>query len=460
MPPSRADIRGHRRRRLWIVNHYADAPDRANGTRHFDLGRRLVARGYDVTILASGFSHVTGREERLHAKQLYRIELVDGVQFVWLRTVSYRGNNWRRQLNMLSFVAALLTVQLRLPAPDTVVGSTIHPFAALGAWMVAKLRRATFIFEVRDLWPQTLVDLGAMREGSRGERLLRAIEAFLVRRAAIVITLLPGMKSYLLERGLPAGHVRYIPNGVDLEAFDRTAVGGRESPSAVQSSLAGIDRMHREGRMVMAYVGALGRVNEVATIIRAAAIADARLPGRIGVVIIGDGPERPALEEMAVELDAVEIATPVPKAFVPTVLRAIDVGIVHATANPVYRYGISFNKLFEYLAAARPVVFACSSAYDPVAIAEAGVSLAPNDPERLADAFLGVAGMDPGMLARMGSNGRAYVAREHDIERLAETLAQADEAGQRDPASRSSPHGMPSVPEIVTPTEPGESGPT
>jgi glycosyltransferase involved in cell wall biosynthesis len=96
----------------------------------------------------------------------------------------------------------------------------------------------------------------------------------------------------------------------------------------------------------------------------------------------------------------------------------------------VYRYGISFNKLFEYLAAARPVVFACSSAYDPVAIAEAGVSLPPNDPERLADALVGLAGMDAGTLARMGSNGRAFVAREHDIERLAETLAEADEAAR------------------------------
>ena len=107
-----------------------------------------------------------------------------------------------------------------LPAPRAVIGSTVHPFAALGAWLAARWRHARFLFEVRDLWPQTLVDLGAMRVGSPGERILRAMEAFLVRRATVVVTLLPGMQDYLRERGLPTRHVVYIPNGVDLAGFD------------------------------------------------------------------------------------------------------------------------------------------------------------------------------------------------------------------------------------------------
>ena len=412
-----------RRQRLWIVNHYADAPDRASGTRHFDLARRLVAADFDVTIIASGFSHVSGREERLRRGQLYRIERFDGVRFVWLRTLPYRGNDWRRQLNMLSFLASLLLVQARLSRPDAVIGSTVHPFAALGAWVVARVRRAAYIFEVRDLWPQTLVDLGAMREGSPGERVLRGIEAFLVRRAAAVVTLLPGMRDYLVERGLPTDHVRYIPNGVDLDAFDRRPADGDPAPAAVAAGLAAIDRLRGDGRVVYVYVGALGRVNDVATIIRAAVLADTRSPGRIGVVLVGDGPERPELERQARNVAAVAIARPVPKRWVPDVLRAADAGIVHATANPVYRYGISFNKLFEYLAAGLPVLFACDSAYDPVAIAGAGISLHPNDAESLARAFLELADAGTAARTQMGSAGRAYVAREHDIASLSETLA-------------------------------------
>jgi glycosyltransferase involved in cell wall biosynthesis len=214
-----------------------------------------------------------------------------------------------------------------------------------------------------------------------------------------------------------------VPNGVDLEVFDRVAAEHDGSPPAVASCLSTIERMRRDGRFVYAYVGALGRVNEVATIVRAATLAEARSPGRIGVVLVGDGPERLELEGMTRDLDAVALAEPIPKASVPVVLRAIDGGVVHATANPVYRYGISFNKLFEYLAAGRPVIFACDSAYDPVAIAKAGISVPPSDPDRLADALLRLADTTGAARARMGAAGRAYVAREHDIERLADGLA-------------------------------------
>ena len=106
----------------------------------------------------------------------------------------------------------------------------------------------------------------------------------------------------------------------------------------------------------------------------------------------------------------------------PVVLRAIDAGVVHATANPVYRYGISFNKLFEYFAAARPVAFACVSAYDPVATALAGISLPPDDADRLAEAFVELARLEAPERQRMGAAGRETVEREHDIARLALTL--------------------------------------
>ncbi len=413
---------------LWIVNHYADAPDRANGTRHYDFARRLVERGFDVTIFASSFSHVTGAEERLRPGQLYRSELFDGVRFIWLRTMRYRGNGVRRQINMLSFVATLLVVQTRFRAPDAIIGSTVHPFAALGGWVVSKLRRATFMFEVRDLWPQTLVDLGAMRVGSPGERLLRMLEAFLVRRATVVITLLPGMRDYLLERGLPAGHVRYIPNGVDLKIFDEASAS--DAPELAEF-FAAVQRMRAEGRVVLAYVGAMGRVNAVGTIVTAAAIAEARSPGSVGVLLVGDGPERPRLERQVATADGVEIIRPVPKRLVPTILRAIDAGIVHTASSPIYRYGMSFNKLFEYLAAARPVVFACESAYDPVAMAGCGISLPPMDPDRLADAFLQIAAAGLEERSRMGRAGRDYVSREHDIEQLAATIARLTTSASR-----------------------------
>jgi glycosyltransferase involved in cell wall biosynthesis len=401
-----------------MVNHYADAPDRPNGTRHFDLARQLVRRGHDVTIFAAGFSHVTGRDDRIPAGRFFRTETFDDVRFVWLRTVAYRGNTWRRQLNMLSFVVAFLVVSTRERRPSVIIGSTVHPFAALGAWLTSVLRRARFVFEIRDLWPQTLIDLGALPEGSFRERLLRRIEAFLVRRADLVITLLPGMRDYLDGRGLPSDHVRYLPNGVDLEAFDATDAA---SQRAAEPIVAAADAMRADGRFVIGYVGSLGRVNRLDVVLEAAAEAERRAPGRIGLVVVGDGPER---DDLAAQADGRSrtLLHAVPKRAVGTVLRHLDAAVVHTTRTPVYRYGISFNKLFEYLAAGRPVLFATESAYDPVASVGAGVTVAPDDPLALGAAMLEMAALDDEARAAMGAAGRRYVEREHDIARLADTL--------------------------------------
>jgi glycosyltransferase involved in cell wall biosynthesis len=410
-------------REVWIVNQYADAPDRPAGPRHFQLARRLVEDGRRVTIFAAGFSHLKFREERVPPGRLYRTGEFEGVRFVWVWTFPYQGNTWRRQVNMLSFLVTFLIVQTRFRRPDSVMGSTVHPFAAWGAWLVARTRGARYSFEIRDLWPQTLVDLGAMRVGSPGERLLRAIEAFLVRRASTVVTLLPGIRDYLLGRGLPIDRVVYIPNGVDLAAFDSEPAAEPEQAARLARSLDAVARMRAEGRLVLGYVGALGRVNQIQVVINAALLAERQSPGRIGLVIVGDGPERAELEGLVGPDDPIFFGPTVQRRSVPQLLRGLDAAVVHATETPVYRYGISFNKLFEYMAAAIPVVFACSSAYDPVATTGAGLSVRPDDAERLAEAFLELARRTPEERAMMGAMGRDYVSREHNIATLGRELA-------------------------------------
>lgn len=418
----------HRTRRVWIVNQYAAAPDEAAGTRHYALAKQLLARGHEVTIFAGNFSAHVNRRDRLRPGSMARAEWHDGVRFVWLWTVPYSGNAWRRPLNMLSFIPTFLVRQTREPAPDVVIGSTVHPFAALGAWIAARMRRATFMFEIRDLWPQTLVDLGAMRLGSPAERLLRALEAFLVRRASVVVTLLPGIRDYLGEQGLPTAHVVYIPNGADLSSFDAVFDPGAV-PADAAGCLAEIHRLQEAGRFVVGYVGAFGRVNRVDLVVEAAIEADRRQPGVIGLVVVGEGPERPMIERVADGHPSVIVGRAIARRFVPMVLRGLDAAVVHTTYTPVYRYGISFNKLFEYMAASRPVVFACDCAYDPVASSNAGIVVQPDDVHRLASAFLEMAAMPAGERAEMGAAGRAYVMREHDFQRLGDTLASVVETG-------------------------------
>jgi glycosyltransferase involved in cell wall biosynthesis len=414
--------------RVWIVNHYAGPPDRAAGTRHFSLARELVRRHADVTIFASGFGHNSRRRNRIRGHRAARSQVFDGVRFVWLRTFPYRGNTWRRTVNMASFAVMVVLAQINLPAPDVVVGSTVHPFAALAGWLVARLRGARFIYEVRDLWPQTLIDLGALAPSSLGARLLAGIEAFLVRRAEVVITLLPGISAYLDGRGLPSKHVRYLPNGVDFAEADQAA-GKTEAtaePNDMASLLDDLEGRRAAGEVIFAYTGAHGRVNRLDVVLRALEIANRGSEMMIHLLMVGDGPEKPALERLAADLrlSNVQFVDAVPKARLPTLLAAVDVGVVHATATPVYRYGISFNKVFDYMAARKPIAFACSTYADPVARAGAGVTVAPDDPDALAGAFLSLAEASPEERRRLGEAGRSFVEREHDFARIGAVFAE------------------------------------
>ena len=414
-------------RRIWILNHYAGTPDRPAGLRHYALARELVKRGARATVFAAGRGHHSGVDSRLSSGSLVRSEVVDGVQFVWVRTVPYRGNTWRRMLNMVSYAVMVTLAEIGRRSPDVVVGSSVHPFAALAGWLIAKRRGATFIFEVRDIWPQTMIDIGALAPHSMGARLLYAIESFLTRRADTVITLLPGIAEYLESRGLPSHHVRYLPNGPSLADFDAPlARPENERPASLTTLLERIERWHEDGDDVFVYTGAHGRVNHLDVILEALHLENQRGRRGIQMLFVGDGPEKPGLVQRAAELglDNVTFAEPVPRDTLPTLLEAVDVGVVHTTRTPVYRYGISFNKLFDYMAARLPVLFATETAYDFVATEKAGISIAPDDPEKLAEAFVAMADLERSERRAMGQRGRAFVEREHDMAVLGATFAE------------------------------------
>lgn len=400
-----------RRPIVWIVNHYAATPDQGAGTRHYDLGRQLVERGFEPTIFAAAFSHFSRKDARLSGIRLWRSESIDGLTFVWIKSLSYEGNGPRRVLNMLIFSVLFFAAQVTRRGPEVIVGSTVHPLAAWTAMLVARLRRRPFVYEVRDLWPQTLVDMGAVRSTSIVARWLWQIEAKLVRGAVAVITVLPGMDDYLAQRGLPTRHVHYVPNGADL---DRDRSGSIPDEIRVE-----IDAWRDEGRFVLAYVGSLGRANALSTVVDAVK----ELDGRAGLMIVGDGPERRRLESRAAGWDEMRVCGPVPKHSVGPLLHHVDAGVFHLADSDVFRYGISSNKLFDYMASGLPVLFACRTSYDPVTLAGAGISVAPQDVASMADAIRRLASLPQQELRAMGERGREYVRTHHSVDRLGDQLA-------------------------------------
>jgi glycosyltransferase involved in cell wall biosynthesis len=274
-----------------MLNHYAIPPDLPGGTRHFDLARELVGRGYEVAIFASAFNHNLRKRVRLLDGEPWAVEEREGVKFVWVPSFAHRANDWRRMANMLDYTwraywlgKHLPEAEPRLVQPDFVMGCAVHLFAVLAGYHLSRHYRAHFLMEVRDLWPQTFLDMGLWREGQLQVRFFRWLEQFLYARAERIVTLSPLTRDYLANYSDAwAEKVQYIPNGTRVVRFEQTAVAETGRPRALR----------------VMYLGAMGVANGLDLILEAVHIINRSHPGLVECVLVGDGPEKPRLEQIS-----------------------------------------------------------------------------------------------------------------------------------------------------------------
>jgi glycosyltransferase involved in cell wall biosynthesis len=397
---------------VWIVNHYAQAPSGPGGTRHHALARHLREHSWEPLIIASSCEHNTGRQ-RLDPTEATRLQNCQGVDVLWLRVAGEpAAGSWRRFATMLVFALTLVrpSVTRDLPCPAVVIGSTVHPFAALAACLLARRHRVPFVFEVRDLWPRTLVAMGAIPAGGLLDRGLAWLERWLAARAARIIVLMLGGVEYFQSLGVPRTKLLWLPNGAEL-------------PSTPPSSLR--EQAHP---FQLLYCGSHGPANALDTVLDAMVHLQARGIGsdQFRLRLIGAGPSKPALQQraQALGLNAVRFEQPVPKDAIPALAAQADAFVVAMRPLPeLYRYGISFNKLFDYFLAARPIVSASCAAHDPVAAADAGLVVPAGDAKALADAIEQMMQLSLEERQRLGSNGRRYLEQHHDVRLLAQRLA-------------------------------------
>lgn len=397
---------------VWILNHYAQEPGGAGGTRHFHLAEHLQAYGWHATVIAASVEHQSGHQ-RLAPDEKQRCDHFKGVPFLWVRTPEYQGNGGGRMRNMLAYTWAVLQrgTTAKLPRPDVVIGSSVHPFAAVAGALLARRFKVPFIFEVRDLWPQTLVDMGRLQEGSFMTWALRKLERWLYRRAARTVVLLPRAWEYITPLGIPKERVVWIPNGVDLSLFPRSTAANTANTE----------------KFTLMYFGAHGQANGLDNVLRAMKHVQEQPDGRhIRLRIIGDGPLKPSLVAQASEMGLTNVSfeSPVAKSQIPTLASQADAFVIAVLDLPgLYRYGISMNKLFDYLAAERPILIASDAANNPVEDAQAGLTVPPGLPQALAETIVQIANTPLTERQRMGRAGREYVEQNHGFEQLAGRLA-------------------------------------
>ena len=332
---------------IWIVNHYALPPYLSGGTRHFDYAKYLVKEGYNVTIIASSFHYQKLEDHKVYSNNFFVEEEIEGINFVWLKTAKYKKNNWKRFYNMLSYYKNLLKykkyIKNKRPKIDVIIGSSVHLIAVYGAYKISKKNKTPFIMEVRDLWPKTLIDLGVPKYHPVIV-FFSFLEKFLYKKADKIITLLPKSANYIKNKGIDPSKIEWLPNGVDISKYKQvTPLEKKEKNSKP---------------FLLMYVGVIGIANNLDNILECAKLL--KEDKNIFFKIIGDGQERVRLENLVLEnnLKNIQFVGTVPKNEVVGNLKEADVLLFNLEDSPVFKYGLSSNKLFDYLASRKPIIFA------------------------------------------------------------------------------------------------------
>lgn len=407
------------KKKIWIMNHYAISPKFGGGTRHYDFAVELVKQGYEVSIFASSFDHKS-REEKLAKGENFKIEIIDGIKFIWIKTYNYKKNDFRRLINIFSFGVKSYLIGLKQDKPDTILASSVHLLTCVSGYFLSKRFKAKYLVEIRDLWPQTLIDMEVIKEKSLITKGLKYIEKFVYKKASKIIVLLPGAVNYMEMLGIDENKIIYLPNGVSIERYDKI-----KNLSYLNDN-KNIDKIINENseKFVAVYLGALGKANALDTIIEAASIIEKKGYSDIQILMIGDGPEKVNILKKIEEynLKNVSIYESIKKMEIPILLERIDVQLVSMRDINLYKYGISLNKIFDYLCASKPIVFSGNVLNDIVKESNSGLSVAPEKPEDFADAIIEIYNYSYLKRKELGENGRRYVEKHHDIANLVKEL--------------------------------------
>jgi glycosyltransferase involved in cell wall biosynthesis len=376
--------------------------------------RRFVKQGFEVTVVTGAPNVPSGVVYPGYRNRWRSREVVEGIETVrvWTYLAPNKGRV-RRILNYLSFCATATLAGLRAPRPDLVIATSPQFFCGWAGVLVSRLRRIPFLLEVRDLWPESIAAVGAMRS-SWLLRALGGLERAMYAAATRIVTVGRGYQQQLEARGVPASRISVIPNGVDRSRFDPATDG-----SALRARYA------PQGEFLCAYVGTIGMGCGLAVVLRAAELL--RDAGRRDVVflLVGDGAVREELERESRTLgvDRVVFTGRLPKDEMPKVLAAADACLVHLARRELFR-SVMPSKIFEAAAMGKPIVLGVGGvAAEIVEGAGAGICIEPENAEQLVAAVLRLAA-DRELARGLGRAGLARIAAAYDYAELATRYAE------------------------------------
>lgn len=394
-----------------MVNHHAVLPSKDGGSaRHVNLSERLAERGWSSSLIVASTRHSNG-SQALRGPALSKVTVEQGVRALWVRTNSYGTSRLLRLLGMFVFALNLLRpgITRSLRKPDVILGSTVHPVAAWAAYRLSRRHCVPFVYEIRDIWPESLYGMANIGPRHPISRVLTGIDRSLIRRASLVVSPLPYVDRHLAEMGFADTPFLWVANGFEL-------------PDEVD------ELPRRDGRpFTFMYLGAHGHANVLEDVVTAFDQACSEASDlELRLRLVGDGPLKTELRKMAATLpssDRIFFEERIPKNEVLARAREADCLIATLRDLPVYRFGVSLNKYFMYLAAGRPVLSGSSAPNNPIRDADAGLVVPAGAPEALRKAMIEFGRMPFETRVGFAERGRRELEENYTFDALAQRLA-------------------------------------
>jgi len=406
---------------IWIINHYAGDMYAASGGRHYYFAKHLKEMGYNPTVFCANTMHNAAGEVFFDNDDLSNesIHQAINVPFVFVKARPYSTNGKDRVLNMIDFYENLMKVAKRYAKthckPDVILASSVHPLTLFAGIRLAKYFGVKCVCEIRDLWPESIVVY--MQNFNKYKVLIKLMyrgERYLYEKADSLIFTMQGGYDYICEHGwdkrIPKSKVFNINNGVDLDQFDANS----------RAFITSDPDLDNETQFNVVYAGSIRKVNNLGKLLDIAKKTELR---NIRYLIWGDGDELPKLmERVSTEkINNVVFKGRVDKKYIPYILTRSNLNFIHNNESPLFRYGISFNKVFDYLAAGKPIFCDFYAKYNPAVDQGAGTVCSANDARIIASEIEKYTMLDDESIRRLCQNAR-IAAEKYDFRNLTQEL--------------------------------------
>jgi glycosyltransferase involved in cell wall biosynthesis len=393
---------------VWIINDYAGSPTHGMTYRHYYMAKELQKRSINPIIISASYSHFLNKCPPIKENQPYLHEMVDKIEYLWLKVIKYKDSRDKKRVwKWFQFSLKLFRLPQGLTKPDVILCSGSAPMLILPSYYLAKRHGAKLIFEIRDIWPLTLMNFKGYSKYNPLMYIMQKSVNFGFKHADNITSVLPNTDQYIQEQGIHKFNFTYLPNGIFLEEL--------KNPSPLnESAKADVPK----NKFIVGYTGAMGMGDRLDLLIDVA--VELKASPKIHFVLVGKGSEKERLKERIknLELNNITIIDAIPKKEVQNMLTLFDVCYIGWEDKSIYKYGISANKIFDYMYSGKPIIHLFSGKGDLILKAECGLSIREHKSTLITKAVLELYYSSKKRRKEMGIRGKSFVLEHHTYSKI------------------------------------------